>query len=69
MTKIFSGLFGGGAKTPKMQPVPTIADPNVKQAAEMQRLAAANAAGRGSTILTSGLGDTSPAPTMKQTLG
>lgn len=70
MTKAISKIFGGGTPSlPKEQPVPTLADPNVQQAAEAQRLAAAQAAGRGSTILTSGLGDTSRPNVMKSTLG
>lgn len=69
MSKAVKSFFGGTPKLPKQEKVPTIADPSVQQAAEAQRLAAATAAGRGSTILTSGLGDKSTASTLKQTLG
>jgi hypothetical protein len=70
MTKAVSKLFGGGTPSlPKPQPVPTIADPNVQAAADAQRVAAAQAAGRASTVLTSGLGDTSAPKLKTATLG
>lgn len=47
---------------------PTILDPSVQAAAEEARKNAANAQGRLSTILTSGLGDPSQAATAKKTL-
>lgn len=47
---------------------PTILDPSVQAAAEEARKNAANAQGRLSTILTSGLGDPSLAATAKKTL-
>jgi len=53
---------------PDPPPVPSITDPNVQAAAQAQRVAAANAAGRASTILTSGLGDTTEVTTAKKEL-
>lgn len=52
------------------QPItaPTVLDPAVQAAAEQARLAAGEAAGRMSTILTSGLGVTSPVSAAKKTL-
>jgi hypothetical protein len=57
-------------KPPKIAPAPTTTDPNVQAAAAAQRAAAASATGRMSTILTSGLGDTStPMLQTKELLG
>lgn len=57
-------------KPPKVTAAPTATDPNVQAAAAAQRAAAAGAMGRGSTILTSGLGDMStPALQTKELLG
>lgn len=59
---------------PKMPPVPTaitapsVTDPSVAQAARDQATAAAQAAGRASTIATSGQGDTSTPDTARTTL-
>ena len=58
-------------KLPAQQPtpqVPTIADPGVAAAAEAERVNAANRKGRGSTILTAGLGDISQANVEKKKL-
>ena len=55
-----SGLFGSTpSPPPPVQPVPSPGDPAVQAAARQQAVAAANAAGRGSTLLTGGAGDTS----------
>ena len=47
---------------------PTAADPAVAQARTRQRQRAGLAGGRGSTVLTSGLGLLTPAGTVKKTL-
>ena len=47
---------------------PAITDPGVQEAAQAAREAAAQAYGRGSTILTSALGDLAPAVLGKKTL-
>jgi hypothetical protein len=47
---------------------PTVTDPSIAAAAADAQAAAAAAAGRMSTVLTSGLGDTSPATVSKKTL-
>jgi hypothetical protein len=47
---------------------PTIADPNVGKAANANRMKAALAAAGNNTVLTSPLGLTSPASTVKKTL-
>lgn len=63
---------GGGGGVPQ-QPgdapaVPTLQDPSVAAAAQAQQTATAQAAGRASTILTSGQGDQSQLTTNKKTL-
>lgn len=69
VTHDFSELalrFGGSSSPPAVVnpgPAPTFQDPAIAQAQRDQAVAAAQAMGRGSTILTSGLGDTS-APTL-----
>ncbi len=66
MTSLFSS-----PKTPTQAAPPappTVTDPAVQQAANENAAAAASAAGRGSTILTSGLGDTSQATVQKKVL-
>lgn len=63
--------FGGAPKPPPpvvVQAPPTPADPTVSAAADAQAQAAAQAKGRMSTILTSGLGDTSLAQLGKKAL-
>lgn len=65
-----SSLFGG-AKAPApvtYTPPPSQVDPSVQEAVLAQQTAAAQAAGRQSTILTSGQGDTSTPVTGKKTL-
>jgi len=59
MTTLFSS-----PKPPPVIAAPTVTDPNVQAAAAAQRMAA----GRSSTILTSGLGDTSTPSTAKKEL-
>lgn len=49
-------------------PAPTIADPSVAAAALAQQTAYANQAGRASTILTGGQGDTSVVNAYRKTL-
>ena len=53
---------------PVLPPAPTKVDPSVVDAKIRNRQVAALAAGRSSTILTSGLGLTTPASTAKKTL-
>lgn len=53
---------------PAPPPVPTSADPSVGKAKQRTRQQAALAAGRSSTILTGGLGLTTPAFTAKKSL-
>ena len=55
-------------KAPTPQTVPTIADPSVQAAAQAQQTAAAMAAGRNSTLLTSGQGVPGPATVAKKVL-
>lgn len=64
-------IFSPSIPKPKpAPPAPTPTDPMVQQIAEAQAAQAASAAGRMSTILTGGLGDTSAAPVVqKQLLG
>jgi hypothetical protein len=54
---------------PPLPPVPTEDDPEVQKRREQVRLAALQRKGRASTILTSGLGDTSLASLSRATLG
>lgn len=66
-------IGGGGSYTPPpLLPVnpnpPLYTDPSVQAAALAQQKASANAAGRASTILTSGEGDTSTASIGRKTL-
>jgi len=65
-----SSIFTGPPKvsTPTYTPPPTPTDPTVQAAAAAEASAQASAAGRGSTLLTSGLGDTSQAPVQKKVL-
>lgn len=52
-----SGLFSAPAMPPPVaMAAPNITSPAVQQAADAQRTAQAQAAGRASTVLTSGLG-------------
>jgi hypothetical protein len=70
-----SALFGGGGNKAVL-PVnrvsavtpPQSTDPAMQAAAAAARLAAAQAAGRGSTVASSPAGDTSPALVSKKTL-
>lgn len=57
------------SKIPAVQPAPTKSDAEVQSAALRERERARLAKGRASTILTSGEGDTTPAPTAKKLLG
>lgn len=66
MTAMFSSPKTPDVVTPP--PPPTPADPAVQQAARDAQTAAAMAAGRGSTILTGGQGDTSKATVAKKVL-
>lgn len=59
----------GSTKTPEVQPAPQKSDAEVQEAALRERERARLAKGRASTILTSGEGDTSDAPTAKKLLG
>ncbi len=66
-------VFGGQkqALPPPVQPIappPEPADKEVTRARDKARAAAALAQGRGATILTSGLGLTSPAATAPKTI-
>ena len=68
-------IFGGAPPTPALPspppapaPVPQAQDPAVVRARTQSKQQAALAAGRGSTVLTSGLGLTTPATTAKKTL-
>ena len=60
--------MGGVSSPPPLPPVPTPDDPAVDDERRKQRIAAALRKGRRSTIKTSGLGDTSPAPIRRKTL-
>lgn len=67
-----SSLFSSPKSPPPVviPPAPTITDPSIQAAAQAQQTASAQAAGRASTVLTSGLGDTStPAIGKKILLG
>ncbi len=66
---------GGGGSAPQPQPLPpvppplpTIQDPEVKRARRETRRRALAAAGRTSSIVTSGLGLSTPASTTRKTL-
>jgi hypothetical protein len=64
-----SGLFGGGPSAPAPPPpVPTLANPAVLDAERQQEASQAQAAGRASTLLTSGTGVTSQPTLAKKTL-
>jgi len=69
MGGLVKGLFGGGEKPspPPMPAAPTKADTSVADAERDERLRRA-AAGRASTMMTGGLGDTSSAPVAKKQL-
>jgi hypothetical protein len=62
----------GGAKMPAVpaapQPAPTPTDPAVEAAADALRQTQAEASGRGSTILTSGMGVSTAPPVLRKTL-
>jgi hypothetical protein len=64
--------FGGAPKPPAIPapppPPPAPEDPAVKKAADDAKMAASKRRGFGSTVRTSGLGDTSEASTQRQTL-
>lgn len=65
------GGGGGGSVTPavaKAPEVPTLEDPAIAAASLLQQTNAANAKGRASTILTSGMGDESAVTTNKKQL-
>lgn len=64
MGGVVKAIFGGGAKTPKVEPAPVInsdADKAAQQAAADEERRRAAASGRASTVLTSPLGDVSTA--------
>jgi len=65
-----TSMFSGPPKVTPMAPpaAPTVTDPSVQAAAQAQATAMAQSAGRASTILTSGQGDTSQANVAKKTL-
>jgi hypothetical protein len=65
-----SGLFGGGAPAAPSPPppIPTMASPGVLAAQQAEASQQAQAAGRASTLLTSGTGVSTPAVTQKKTL-
>jgi hypothetical protein len=65
-----TGLFSSPKQPQVIQSpaAPTPADPSVQLAARDAATAAATAAGRGSTILTGGQGDTSVAPVARKVL-
>ncbi len=64
------GGGGAGATPPVAAPpeVPKLEDPSIAAASALQASNAARAQGQSSTILTSGLGDTSKATTAKKAL-
>jgi len=71
MTQSRGGGGGGQVTTPPIAEAPTppkLEDPSVAAAALAQQSAAANARGRASTILTSGMGDQSAVTTNKKQL-
>lgn len=61
-------LFSGPPKASAYIPAPTGTDPTVVAAQQQEQNALAAASGQGSTVFTSGQGDTSPAQLAKQTL-
>lgn len=65
-----AGRMAGGPTDPNSgAPIaPNITDPNVQAAGDAARANAAAAFSRYTTILTSGQGDTKPAPAIKKTL-
>ena len=65
------GLFSGGDPMPAPAPpppAPAVTDPATQQAAQDLAFAQAQAAGRNSTIMTSGQGDQSAVSATKKTL-
>lgn len=68
-----AGIFSSPkAALPPVQPAvapPTVTDPSVQAAAEQQQASYASAAGRASTILTSGQGTAAPTVGRKTLLG
>ena len=64
------GLFGGVSIPAPVAPAPapTPTDPATQQAAQDLAFSQAQAAGRASTVLTSGQGDQTAAPVVKKTL-
>jgi len=63
------GSFLGGPSAPFYAPYPTREDPYVVAARERARIAALEAKGRKSTILTSGEGVEGDAPVKRRVLG
>lgn len=66
-----TGLFSTPSLPPPPPPPPPAPSPTdaaAQDAARQTAVAAATASGRASTILTSGMGDLSPAPAGKKTL-
>ncbi len=59
---------GAGAQPQSPGPVPQYTDPSIQAAAAASQAANQRAAGRASTILTSGQGDASPLTTNKKSL-
>lgn len=68
VASIFSGPSKAAAPAAVYTPPPTQADPSVQAAARAQAVATANAAGRESTLLTGGQGDTSQPSIASKTL-
>lgn len=71
MGGILKSFMGGGDAPPAVAPAPpppTINDTSVADAAAAERLRQQRAAGRASTDLTGGTGDTTEAPTAKKVL-
>ena len=66
MGGLFSSPSIPAPAPPPAAPTPT--DPATQQAAQNLAFSQAQAAGRASTIMTSGQGDQTPAPTVKKTL-
>jgi hypothetical protein len=68
IAKVFTGILGGGS-VPKVSTAPATEDTEaVQEEARKQRLAAARARGRQSTLMTGGMGVTGSANTGRKTL-